>query len=138
MSTAVPPKAAFLVIRPDGTATWRPLSDEQAVGAEVGGRHGALGGAAVFDLRQYGGPVRVIAADVGALFPADYPPNPAAVALLFALSDGRLAQPWHGTVAITQYERDDATGEVLWPGVMEAGLAAAIGLAARTAGAVFR
>jgi hypothetical protein len=112
--------SGYAVITPDGTLTWQPLTAGAAVEALVGGRHGALDQATVAGHGVWPGrgPLKVIASDVFALFPADYPDNPVAAAVIAALSGGRLTASWRGTVALAEYETDPDTGEVLWPGEM--------------------
>lgn len=113
---------AWAVIAPDGTVAWYPLSATTMVEDLVAGEvaRGALDRAFVT------GPVRLMASDIALLFPDDYPANPLARRVLTALSGGRITQPWRGHVALVQYERDQDTGEWLWPGEMSPDWRAAI------------
>lgn len=113
---------AYAVITPDGELSWYPLGAAATVERLVGGTV-APGALATVTVTTAGipagcGPLKVIASDIGALFPADYPLNPVAGLMLTALSGGRYVQKWHGTVALTEYETDPQTREVLWPGDM--------------------
>jgi hypothetical protein len=113
--------SGYAVISPDGKLTWHPLGHGRDVEYMVGGRFpGALDRPTVARAGAWPGrgPLKVIASDVGQLFPEDYPDNPVAAAMITALSLGRLIQPWHGTVAFTEYATDPDNGEVLWPGEM--------------------
>jgi hypothetical protein len=112
---------AYAVITPAGELSWYPLERVRDVEAMVGGpvAPGALATVTVAAARIPGrGPLKCIASDVGGLFPDNYPVNPVAGLVLIALSGGRLDQMWRGTVALTEYEADPGTGEVLWPGEM--------------------
>lgn len=112
--------SAWAVITPDGELAWYPLGATREVEALVGGTRapGALDTATVTRALFGRGPLKVLASDVALLFQEDYPPNPVAQAVLSALSGGRITQPWRGHVALVEYEADQATGEVLWPGEM--------------------
>lgn len=105
---------AWAVIHPSGHLAWYPLTATAEVEALVGGEvaAGALDRAAV------NGPLRVLASDIALLFPDRYAGNPVARRMITVLSGGRITQPWRGCVALTEYERDDETGELLWPGPM--------------------
>lgn len=112
---------AYAVITPAGELSWYPLAEAMVVEAMVGGTVApeALTTAHVAAARIPGrGPLRVLASDIAQIFPADYPVNPVAGLVLFSLSEGRVDQAWHGSVALVEYEADPRTGEVLWPGVM--------------------
>jgi hypothetical protein len=112
---------AYAVITPAGELSWYPLDRAADVEAMVGGpvAPGALATVTVANTRIPGrGPLKVLASDIGALFTADYPINPVAGLVLIALSQGRLDQAWHGSVALVEYAADPATGEVLWEGEM--------------------
>jgi hypothetical protein len=109
-----PPNPAWAVIAPDGTLTWHPATATPTVEETVGGRHGAL------DKATITGPLRLLASDVAAVFPGDYPENPVARDVLLVMSAGRIRQQWRGHVAITHYEQDGHTGELLWPGPLSA------------------
>jgi len=102
---------AWAVIAPDGGLTWYPLADMAYVEAVVSGDYapGAL------DRAFVSGPLRVMASDVALLASEHYAPNPAARHVITRLSGGRIIQPWRGHVALVQYDRDDETGEWLWP-----------------------
>ena len=110
---------AYAVITPAGELSWYPLERVRDVEAMVGGpvAPGALATVTVSNTRGRG-PLKCLASDIGALFPTDYPINPVAGLVLIALSQGRLDQAWHGSVALVEYEADPGTGEVLWPGEM--------------------
>lgn len=103
---------AWAVITPDGNLAWYPLSATAEVERIVSGDYapGAL------DRAFVSGPLRVIASDVALLAPEQYAPNPVAQRMIMNLSGGRITQQWRGCVALTEYERDDDTGEWLWPG----------------------
>lgn len=122
--------SGYAVITPDGKLTWHPLDGAADVEAMVGGTvaPGALATVTVAGPGAWPGrgPLKVIASDVGHLFPGSYPDNPVAAAVITALSLGRLIQPWRGTVALAEYETDPGNGEVLWPGEMSPRWAAAI------------
>jgi hypothetical protein len=122
---------AWAVIAPTGELTWYPLAAETEVEAIVSGERapGALDRASVV----LGAPLRLVASDVSLLFPEDYPPNPLAQRVITALSDGRIVQPWRGHVALVEYEQDDETRELLWPGKMSPQWAEAIETAVRRA-----
>jgi len=112
---------AYAVITPDGELSWYPLNRSAEVEAMVGGTvaPGALDTVTVAPARIPGrGPLKCLASDVGALFPSDYPVNPVAGLVLAELSGGRRVQEWHGAVALTEYQADPRTREVLWPGDM--------------------
>jgi hypothetical protein len=113
---------AYAVITPDGELSWYPLNRSAEVEALVGGpvAPGALDTVTVAPARIPGrGPLKCITSDIGALFPDDYPVNPLAGRVLMILSGGRYdPASWHGTVALTEYEADPVTREVLWPGEM--------------------
>jgi len=112
---------AYAVITPAGELGWYPLARAADVEAMVGGTFapGALATVTVAGARVPGrGPLKVLASDVALLFPDRYEPNPVAGAVLEALSDGRVSQPWRGSVALAEYAADPVTGEVLWPGEM--------------------
>lgn len=106
--------SAWAVISPAGELTWHPLTATAEVEAIVSGEYapGALDRAFVT------GPLRVMASDIALLAPEHYPSNPLAQRMITQLSGGRISQPWRGHVALVQYERDDDTGEWLWPGEM--------------------
>jgi hypothetical protein len=108
--------SAWAVISPDGHLAWYPLTETADVQAIVSGEYapGALGGAFVT------GPLRVLASGAALLAPQHYLPNPLAQQVITELSSGRVGQPWRGYVALVQYERDDPTGEWLWPAGMDA------------------
>jgi hypothetical protein len=107
--------SAWAVISPDGHLAWYPLTETADVQAIVSGEYapGALDRAFVT------GSLRVMASDVAQLAPEHYPPNSLAQRVIAELSGGRIGQPWRGYVALVQYERDDSTGEWLWPGPMD-------------------
>jgi hypothetical protein len=113
---------AWAVISPEGNLAWYPLEQTALVERLVGGSvaPGAIGGAHV------AGPVRLLASDVASLFPADYAANLIAQRMISALSGGRIIQPFRGYVAVVQFERDEDTGELLWPGPVSSEWAAAI------------
>jgi hypothetical protein len=119
--------SAWAVISPDGHLAWYPLTETADVQAVVSGEYapGALDGAFVT------GPLRVMASDVALLAPEHYPPNPLAQQVIAELSGGRVGQPWRGHVALVQYEQDATTGELLWPGPMDAEWAERITAAVR-------
>jgi hypothetical protein len=121
--------SAWAVISPAGELTWHPLAATAEVEAIVSGEYapGAL------DKAFVNGPLRVMASDVALLAPEHYPPNPLAQQVIAELSGGRIGQPWRGYVALVQYERDDSTGEWLWPGEMDAEWAERITAAVREA-----
>jgi hypothetical protein len=128
---------AWAVISPAGELTWYPLSGEREVRELVSGERapGALDTATVtlHGIPPGRGPLKVLASDVALLFPDDYEPNPVAQRVLTALSGGRIRQPWRGHVALVEYERDQVSGEVLWPGEMCPEWAEAIRMAVRRA-----
>jgi hypothetical protein len=113
---------AWAVISPAGELAWYPLSREREVEALVGGpvAPGALDTATVTltGIPPGRGPLKVLASDIALVFPDQYEPNPLARTVLRALSGGRLDQQWRGAVALVEYERDQVSGEVLWPGEM--------------------
>lgn len=113
---------AWAVISPAGELTWYPMTRGREVEALVGGERasGALDTATVTSrgIPPGSGPLKVLASDVALLFPEDYPANPAAERVITELSGGRITQPWRGHVALVEYEIDEETREVLWPGVM--------------------
>lgn len=112
---------AYAVITPAGELHWYPLERRGEVEAVVGGpvAPGALDTVTVARARIPGrGPLKALASDIALLFPDQYEPNPLAQTVLQALSDGRITQPWRGSVALVEYAADPATGEVLWPGEM--------------------
>ena len=121
--------SACAVISPDGHLAWYPLTETADVQAIVSGEYapGALDGAFV------AGPLHVMASDVALLAPEHYPLNPLAQQVIAELSSGQIGQPWRGYVALVQYERDDSTGEWLWPGGMDAEWAERITAAMREA-----
>jgi hypothetical protein len=127
---------AWAVISPDGELTWYPLNKAREVEALVGGpvAPGALDTATVTvaGIPTGRGPLKVLASDIALLFPDDYAPNPLARTVLRALSDGRIDQPWRGAVALVEYEVDQNTREVLWPGEMCSRWAEAIKTAVRS------
>lgn len=113
---------AWAVISPPGELTWHPLNQERNVRAMVGGKVApdALDTAtvALHGIPDGCGPLKVLASDIAAVFPEDYPPNPLAQKMLTELSGGRITQRWRGHVALVEYEIDQETREVLWPGAM--------------------
>ena len=106
--------AAWAVITPAGELAWYPLAREADVRAIVGGRFGALD---TSTLNPYESLARkVLASDVGAVYPDEFPANPLARRVITALSASYRTQAWHGAVALVEYETDGP--EVLWPGEM--------------------
>jgi len=109
MADAAP--RAWAVITPSGELAWYPLRATAEVEALVGGpvAPGALDTATVTiaGIPPGRGPLKVLASD-----------NPLARTVLRALSGGRIDQPWRGTIALVEYEVDQDTREVLWPGEM--------------------
>lgn len=126
---------AYAVITPAGELHWYPLTRARDVEALVGGTvaPGALDTATVTTtgIPRGCGPLKVVASDIGGLYPDDYPANPLAGRVIAALSGGRRSQAWHGTVALVEYEIDEDTREVLWPGEMSPHWAEAILTAVR-------
>jgi hypothetical protein len=121
------PGAAWAVITPDGELAWYPLAATGEVQALVGGRFGALD---TSTLNPYESLARkVLASDVGVVYPGEFPANPLARRVITALSASYRTQAWHGTVALVEYETDGA--EVLWPGEMSLEWAEAIRTAIR-------
>lgn len=109
---------AYALITPGGELSWYPPGAASAVESMVSGTFApsALDTATVAPARVPGrGPLKVIASDIGLLFPERFEPNPLAGAVLRILSAGWLDQEWRGSVAIAEYAADPATGEVLWP-----------------------
>jgi len=120
-------ETAWAVITPAGELAWYPLAAEEQVRELVGGRFGALD---TSTLNPYESLARkVLASDVGAVYPDDYPANPLARLVITALSAGYRTQAWRGTVALVEYETDGP--EVLWPGEMSPEWAEAITKAVR-------
>lgn len=113
---------AWAVISPGGELTWYPLRAEHDVETLVGGpvAPGALDTATVTltGIPHGRGPLKVLASDIALIFPDRYEPNPLARTVLRALSGGRIDQPWRGAVALVEYEVNQDTREVLWPGEM--------------------
>ena len=113
---------AWAVISPAGELTWYPLSATAEVEALVGGpvAPGALDTATVtlHGIPPGRGPLKVLASDIALAFPEDYAPSPVARFVLAYLSGGRITQEWRGHVALVEYEVDQDTREVLWPGGM--------------------
>jgi len=120
MADAAP--RAWAVITPSGELAWYPLRATAEVEALVGGpvAPGALDTATVTiaGIPPGRGPLKVLASDIAAVFPDQYEANPLARTVLRALSGGRIDQPWRGTIALVEYEVDQDTREVLWPGEM--------------------
>jgi hypothetical protein len=129
---------AWAVITPAGELAWYPLAATREVETLIGGERapGALDTATVTlrGIPPGRGPLKVLASDVALLFPEDYLLNPVAARTLDILSGGRISQPWRGCVALVEYEADQVTGEVLWPGVMCAHWAGQVAAAVIAAG----
>lgn len=111
-------ETAFALIRTDGMLEWKPLADEGAVRLHVSGSFDS--GTVVS--REIGltrdAALEVLASDIGAYHPDEFTLNPLAERVITALSDGSVTQPWHGDVAVCEYDRDPNNGEIGFPQAM--------------------